>query len=83
MEGNARTKVKWNVIITLPHYKGGLGIIDLVDQSRPLLSKLLIIRFTSGQEIWKVLLLDRCSNFSLHLGAPYSKDVNWIFREIF
>ena len=36
---------------TLPRSKGGLGIIDLVDQSRALLSKLLVRGFTSGQEI--------------------------------
>ena len=56
--------------ITLPRSKGGFGIIDLVDQSRALLSKMLIRGFTLGQEIWKVLLLDRCSNCSPRLGAP-------------
>ena len=54
-----------------------------VDQSRALLSKLLIRGFTPGKEIWKVLLLNRCSDCSPQLGAPWSKDVNWIFRENF
>ena len=81
-EGNARSKVKWDVI-TLPRSKGGLGIIDPVDQSRALLSKLLIRGFTPGKEIWKILLLDRCSDCFPRLGAPWSKDVNWIFRENF
>ena len=58
-EGNARSKVKWDVI-TLPRSRGGLGIIDPVDQSRALLSKLLVKGFMSWQEIWKLLLLDRC-----------------------
>ena len=30
---HAQSKVKWEVI-TLPRSKGGLGIIDLVDQTR-------------------------------------------------
>ena len=81
-EDNARSKVKWDVI-TLPRSKGGLGIIDPVDQSRALLSKLLVRGFMPGQEIWKVLLLDRCSDCFPRLGAPWSKDVNWIFRENF
>ena len=50
MEGNALSKVKWDVI-TLSGSRGGLGIIDLVDQSRALLSKMLIRGFTPGQEI--------------------------------
>ena len=79
-EGNARSKVEWDVI-TLPRSKGGLGIIDPMDQSRALLSKLLVRGFMPGQEIWKVLLLDRCSNCFPRLDAPWSKDVNWIFRE--
>ena len=71
------------MLLPLPRSKGGLGIIDLVCQSRPLLSNMLIGGFTPGQEIWKVLLLDRCSDCSPSLGAPWSKDVNWIFRESF
>ena len=74
--------MKWDVI-TLPRSKGGLGIIDPVDQSRALLSKLLVRGFMPGQEIWKVLLLDRSSDCFPRLGAPWSKDVNWIFRENF
>ena len=56
-EGNARSKVKWDVI-TLPRSKGALGISDPVDQSRALLSKLLVRGLKPRQEIWKVLLLD-------------------------
>ena len=46
MEGHAQLKVEH--VITLPRSKGGLGIIDPVDQSRALLSKLIIRGFTLG-----------------------------------
>ena len=32
VEGHVRSKVNWDVI-TLPQYKGGVGIIDLVDET--------------------------------------------------
>ena len=68
-EGNARSKMKWDVI-TLPCSTRRLGIIDPVAQSITLLCRLLVRGYTSGQEIWKVLLLDRYSNCSPRLGAP-------------
>ena len=82
IEGHAWFKLKWDVI-TLPPSTWGLCIIDPVDQSRALLSKLIIRGFTMGQERWIVWLLHRCSNFSPSLRAPWSKDANWIFRENF
>ena len=72
-EGNARSKVKW-IVITLPHSKGGFGIIDPVDQSRALLSKLLVRGFMIAWPLFRLLSSFRCSML---------KDVNRIFRENF
>ena len=69
MEGRAQSKVKWGVL-PLPRSKNGQGIIDPIDQSRALLTKLIIRGFTQGKEIWKGLMLDRCSKCFPRLGAP-------------
>ena len=81
-KGHDRSKVKWEVI-TLLLSKGGLGVIDLVDQRRVLLGKLIFRGFTPSHELCKVLLLNRCSECFPCLGASWSKDVSWIFRENF
>ena len=56
---HAWSKVKWDAI-TLCHSKGGLGIVDPIDQTRALFTKLSIRGFMPWQEIWKALLLDYC-----------------------
>ena len=50
LEGHAQSKVKWDVI-TLTCSKGGLGIIDPIDQLRALLTQLIVRGFTPGLEI--------------------------------
>ena len=73
-------KVAWSVI-TLPKVKGGLGIVDPVDQCRALLSKLIVRGFLPGTEIWKTLLRDRIAQCAPVVGQPWKKEVRWIFNK--
>ena len=73
-------KVAWSVI-TLPKGKGGLGIVDPVDQCRALLSKLIVRGFLPGTEIWKTLLRDRIAQCAPVVGQPWKKEVRWIFNK--
>jgi hypothetical protein len=54
-EGRARAKVKWTTI-TLPTSKGEFKVIDPTAQANVLLTHLLIIGLTIGNEPWKHLI---------------------------
>ena len=77
---HSMAKVAWSVI-TLPKVKGGLGIVDPVDQCRALLSKLIVRGFLPGTEIWKTLLRDRIAQCAPVVGQPWKKEVRWIFNK--
>ena len=55
---HAHAKVTWTTLI-LPKSKGGVGLIDLEDQSKTLLAKLIVRGKLLGTEIWKMLLKAR------------------------
>ena len=69
-----RAKVAWGVI-TKPKAKGGLGIVDPVDQSRALLVKLVVRSFMPGEEWWKQLLHNRMSLCAPEVGRPWKGKV--------
>jgi hypothetical protein len=77
---SARAKVAWSVI-TLPTSQGGLGIIDPVDQSKALLSKLVVRSLQPGDELWKLLLKRRMTLCSPTVGRPWINDVRWVFNK--
>ena len=77
----ARAKVAW-AVITLPLAKGGLGIIDPVDQSRALLGKLIVRGLLPGSEPWKELLHQRIQARAPPAGGTWAPEIRWIFTEM-
>ena len=76
-EGSSRAKVVW----TLPTSRGGLGIVDLVDQSRALLSKLVIRSLQPRDEVWKKLFVNRMYRCAPSIRKPWKDEVRWIFSK--
>ena len=68
-EESAKAKVAWNILI-MPKSTGGLGIVDPVDQTRALLSKLVVRVLQAGTEKWKLMLKERIYTCAPIIGQP-------------
>jgi len=77
-----RMKVKWD-FITLPIYKGGLGIIHPKTEAEALLAKLVVRGLMLRTKPWKDLFIRKTN--MLHLqGKTYFimlANINWLFGE--
>lgn len=76
-ERMARAKVAWNVITKFV-LKGGLGIIDLVDQCRALLAKLVVRGLLPKDELWKTMFKQRCYQCAPQQGGPWENSLRSI-----
>lgn len=68
-------------VVTLPTSKGGLGIIDPMDQSRALLSKLVMRSLQPIDELWKKLLANQTSRCAPTIGKQWKDEIRWIFNK--
>ena len=75
---SAKAKVAWNILI-MPKSTGGLGIVDPVDQTRALLSKLVVRGLQPDTEKWKLMLKERIYTCAPIMGQPWKKELRWIF----
>ena len=76
-----RAKVAWTMV-TRPLAEGGLGLIDLIEQSRAFLRKLMVKGLLPSSEPWKELLLQRIHASAPPSGGQWAPDVRWIFVEM-
>ena len=74
----ASAKVAWGCLIKAKN-QGGLGLVDLVHQSKALLGKLLVRSLQPGPELWKVLLRNRADLWGPRNGGPWQANTWWLF----
>ena len=67
-------KVAWGCLIKVKN-EGGLGLVDLVHQSKALLGKLLVRSMQPRPELWKVLLRNIADLWCPRDGGPWQAKV--------
>ena len=73
------TKVAWSCLIKAKNQRG-LGLVDLVHQSKSLLNKLLVQSLQLGPKLWKMLLRDRGDLWYPMNGGPWKAKMWWWFN---
>ena len=71
-------KVAWCCLIKAKNH-GGLGLVDLIHQSKALLGKLLVRSLKSGPELWKLLLRDKVELWCPRNDGPWKAKKWWLF----